>query len=291
LFLPGVLLRILALALLSRRVRKRIKSFVGRKVTAFSPSSMQAGGAGFTGGGVIFTQNYGGGGAWRGAAPQAAPLRDDELKPAEGREVESDFSALPDAGGAENGTPKRTMNRFFARLFFYPTLYWNILINRVLKLRAWWNWIDETVLLGALPVASDAPAFQKMGITGVINMCEEYPGPLAAYTQHGIEQLHLPTIDFVPPSDADVRRGVDFIEAHRARGGKVYVHCKAGRGRSATVVLCYLIARGHSLEGGAQLMREKRPQILSKLAEREVIKRFALACANASESPKVPSAQ
>lgn len=167
------------------------------------------------------------------------------------------------------------MSRTFARLFFYPTLYWNVLINRVLKLREWWNWIDDTVLLGALPVASDAARLRELGITGVINMCEEYPGPVAAYSKNGIEQLHLPTVDFVPPTDEFVQRGVDFIETHRARGGKVYVHCKAGRGRSATIVLCYLVARGHTLQSGMELMLQKRPQILKKLAERDVIKRFA----------------
>jgi len=178
------------------------------------------------------------------------------------------------------------MKRLFARLFFYPTLYWNVLINRVLHLRQWWNWIDDTVLLGALPVASDASKLRELGITGVINMCEEYPGPLDAYSKNNIEQLHLPTVDFVPPTDEFVRRGVDFIEAHRAKGGKVYVHCKAGRGRSATIVLCYLVERGHSIQSGMDLMLKQRPQILKKLAERDVIKRFA-----SNRNPSLPAGE
>lgn len=34
---------------------------------------------------------------------------------------------------------------------------------------------------------------------------------------------------------------VAFIEAHKARGDRVYVHCRAGHGRSAAVVFAYLL--------------------------------------------------
>lgn len=54
--------------------------------------------------------------------------------------------------------------------------------------------------------------------------------------------LHLPTVDFHAPSQADIKKGVAWMQDHTAAGHSVYVHCNAGRGRSAVVVLCYLMA-------------------------------------------------
>lgn len=41
----------------------------------------------------------------------------------------------------------------FARLSFYPTLLYNVLMEKVTS-RNWYDRIDETVILGALPFRS-----------------------------------------------------------------------------------------------------------------------------------------
>ena len=38
-------------------------------------------------------------------------------------------------------------------------------------------------------------------VRGVINMCEEYKGPISKYNELGIEQLYLPTTDHFEPSE------------------------------------------------------------------------------------------
>lgn len=58
----------------------------------------------------------------------------------------------------------------------------------------------------------------------------------------GVEQLRLSTVDLTGvPTVENLRKGVEFILKHRACGSSVYVHCKAGRSRSATMVAAYLI--------------------------------------------------
>lgn len=58
----------------------------------------------------------------------------------------------------------------------------------------------------------------------------------------GVEQLRLSTVDLSgAPSLEQLQRGVEFLLRHRERGNSVYVHCKAGRSRSATMVAAYLI--------------------------------------------------
>ena len=44
--------------------------------------------------------------------------------------------------------------------------------------------------------------------------------------------------------ERDVRAVAALITCVCAAGKKVYVHCKAGRGRSACLVCCYLIVSG-----------------------------------------------
>lgn len=41
----------------------------------------------------------------------------------------------------------------FARVTFYPTLFYNILMEKISP-RQWYNRIDDTVILGALPFPS-----------------------------------------------------------------------------------------------------------------------------------------
>ena len=55
-------------------------------------------------------------------------------------------------------------------------------------------------------------------------------------------QVQLETVDFNnAPSPEKIEEGLKFIEKIKQEGHSVYVHCKAGRGRSATLVACYLM--------------------------------------------------
>ena len=161
-------------------------------------------------------------------------------------------------------------------LLFIPTLLWNIFLGRVLKIRRWWDVIGgEPIVLGALPFERDILHLQSEGVTGVVNMCIEYPGPKSAYETMAVEQLWLPTVDFTPPTLVDIQRAIDFIKKHQTAGGKVYVHCKAGRGRSATVVLCWLMyRRGLTPDQAALYLAKQRPHINRNLADRAVVQNF-----------------
>jgi atypical dual specificity phosphatase len=135
--------------------------------------------------------------------------------------------------------------------------------------------VDDGLWLGAVPLRDDAKRFKELGISGVVNMCDEYAGPVKEYQQEDIEQLYLPTVDFHPPTLEMIERGVEFIHRHVTQGGSVYVHCKAGRARSATVVLCYLVAyKNMTPQAAQQHLLEKRPHINPLIYERAVVKDF-----------------
>lgn len=150
-----------------------------------------------------------------------------------------------------------------------------MLLGRWLKVRNWWDRIDETLIVGALPFGNDVPKMAADGVTCVVNTCAEYEGPTREYDDHGIEQLRVPTVDFTHPSLEHVKEAVEFIDRQTNDGGTVYVHCKAGRARSATVAMCWLISsKGMSPQEAQTLLLEKRPHVNRLVYARPVVKQF-----------------
>ncbi len=165
--------------------------------------------------------------------------------------------------------------RLIARVLFVPTLAWNFILGRILHVRRWWDEIDEQVIMGAFPFSFDVPKMQRAGIGAVVNTCDEYAGPVATYRQASIEQLRIPTVDFTAPSLESVEKAVAFMQQQIALGQGVYVHCKAGRARSGTVVLCYLIAaKGMTPDEAQQRILDRRSHAHAHLAQRPVVQQF-----------------
>eukprot|EP00873_Tetraselmis_striata_P036629 jgi/Tetstr1/456893/TSEL_043563.t1 len=152
-----------------------------------------------------------------------------------------------------------------ARFLFYPSLAYNIVRSTIQPEYRWYTEIVENLLLGALPFHSMLDDFKQQGIQAVVTLNEGFE--LFVTTEHyaelGIEHLHLPTVDFLfAPDVDDMERAVGFIHGNVSSGRRTYVHCKAGRGRSATVVVCYLVRHGGMApEEAVEFVREKRPQI------------------------------
>ncbi|MEM9587622.1 MAG: dual specificity protein phosphatase family protein [Planctomycetota bacterium] len=152
---------------------------------------------------------------------------------------------------------------------------WNYLLGRILKVRNWWDAVDDRVLVGARPFPSDVQSLHDAGVRAVVNTCEEYAGPIKEYGRIGLEQLHIPTTDFTHPSLVDVQRAVEFVQRFAEAGDKVYIHCKAGRARSATVAICWLMKyRGLTPQQAQQQLLTARPHINPRLTERPVVRQF-----------------
>lgn len=85
--------------------------------------------------------------------------------------------------------------------------------------------------------------FRYGQIRGVVNLCEEYRGPVGSYSRLGMKQLYLPTVDHFEPSVESLEKAVKFIDRCSKDGKRVYVHCRAGHGRSAAVVFAWLLSK------------------------------------------------
>lgn len=135
--------------------------------------------------------------------------------------------------------------KFASKMLFLPTFP----ITAMLRLGNYWTVVDDTLILGCAPMAllNHPASLYKLGVRGVVNMCYEYDGPKAAYSKLGIKQLHLPNVDHFEVPVEDLKDAVEFIKQHKERGEKVYVHCKAGHGRAASIALSWLIHENKSI--------------------------------------------
>ncbi|MQM08116.1 hypothetical protein Taro_040970 [Colocasia esculenta] len=93
---------------------------------------------------------------------------------------------------------------------------------------------------------------------------------------HGIENLVLPTRDYLfAPSFGDICKAVDFIHKNASCQKTTYVHCKAGRGRSTTIVLCYLMQHRQMTPSSAyDYVRLNRPRVLLATCQWQAVQEF-----------------
>lgn len=179
--------------------------------------------------------------------------------------------------------------RFYAAAIYYPSFFWNYWNGRMLRRWQWWTEIDDDVVLGAVPFRRDIGKLVQLGVKAIVNTCEEFPGHTKLYQELGIVQYHMPTVDFTHPTLETVTQAVEFMKQQIAQGHRVYVHCKAGRARSATVVMCYLIdAHGMTPREAQQLLISKRRQVLASVFSRPVVQAYTeqVRSASASDPPR-----
>ncbi|KAI8014838.1 putative dual specificity protein phosphatase DSP8 [Camellia lanceoleosa] len=102
----------------------------------------------------------------------------------------------------------------------------------------------QCVLLGAITFPADVERLKDLGVCEVITLAEPYETLVTTslYQAHGINHLVLPTRDYLFASSlSDICQVVDFIHENASCSRATYVHCKVGRGRSTSIVLCYLL--------------------------------------------------
>ncbi|XP_058008177.1 phosphatidylglycerophosphate phosphatase PTPMT1-like [Hevea brasiliensis] len=131
------------------------------------------------------------------------------------------------------------------------------------------------ILLGAVPFPTDVPCLKELGVHGVITLNEPYETlvPTSLYHAYGIDHLVIPTRDYCfAPSLNDICIAVDFIHENVLQGCTTYVHCKAGRGRSTTIVLCYLVQHKQMTpEAAYDHVRSIRPRVLLASAQWQAV--------------------
>jgi len=133
------------------------------------------------------------------------------------------------------------------------------------------TWLNGRWVLGcAYPRREAALAgLARQGVSLLINLHERPhdPGRLA---RHGLTELRLPVADFTPPSPAQLDRGV----AATAAGERVAVHCGAGKGRTGTLLACYLVSQGLDADAAIAHVRAARPGSVETRAQAAAVEAY-----------------
>ncbi|HLO17952.1 MAG TPA: dual specificity protein phosphatase [Anaerolineales bacterium] len=120
--------------------------------------------------------------------------------------------------------------------------------------------ITDDLFIGNTPLARDYDGLRELGVQLVINM-RLTRGPYPDLHHTPIRLLWLRTIDSpffpipIPKLVIGARAALETI----LLGGKVYVHCAAGRHRGVTMGSCILIAQGYDPEDAMKLIMKRRP--------------------------------
>jgi atypical dual specificity phosphatase len=175
--------------------------------------------------------------------------------------------ALPESGA-------RVIGRVWHHLSF-PGL---VAIHQLGWLGNPYDYIADNVMVGRMPYLQELPLlFEQQRVHAIVNLCDEAQGALKLHETLGIKQLHLPTVDHFEPSLESLIQGVEFIERHRKAGEVVYIHCRAGVGRSAAVAFCWLVKYGGYSPTLAQAhLLRCRPRVRKRLAQQANVKRYLL---------------
>ena len=110
--------------------------------------------------------------------------------------------------------------------------------------------VRDDVLIGSVSgISDDLPA--------VLDVCAEYPRP----RYRGTYRV-LPLLDMVAPSENDLVQAASLLETLRRQHGKVLTCCALGYGRSAAVVLTWLLVYGgcRDLAQATAELKQARPQ-------------------------------
>lgn len=134
-------------------------------------------------------------------------------------------------------------------------------------------------LLAAMPRPRDAHAaleyFRDEGITAVVSLTETPFAPRSYMDEFGFDFHHIPVADFDAPQMEQIEAFVSVVREAKERGGKVVVHCLAGKGRTGTMLACYFVSAGETPERALARVRALRPGSVETELQEDAVKEYA----------------
>eukprot|EP01031_Cornospumella_fuschlensis_P033428 gene33428-40436_t len=141
----------------------------------------------------------------------------------------------------------------------------------------WFSVVDDNVLLGAIPLKEDhyEELTKKLGVKLIISVVEPFeletrtlmgtPVKPEQWKAAGVDQVTLSCPDFIPPPFDILEKGAAIMDSYLCNGHRVYVHCKSGKGRSASVVAAYFFKyKNLDMDTVQAKLKSRRPFIFDR---------------------------
>ncbi|KAK4266402.1 hypothetical protein QN277_027332 [Acacia crassicarpa] len=117
--------------------------------------------------------------------------------------------------------------------------------------------IEKGLFLGSVGAAANKDALKNLGVTHVLTVANTL---IPAHPNDFVYK----TLNVVDRQDVDIKQYFnecfDFIDESKSLGGGTLVHCFAGKSRSVTIVVAYLMkTRRMSLSQALEHVKSRRP--------------------------------
>lgn len=195
---------------------------------------------------------------------------------------------------------------FFAAVLLYkkPRKIWyeatlaGVVVTSGLGMQTWHNHVDENIILGAIPLHNKEhhkTLVNNHKVGAVLSLVHEFeardsslfsePVLEEEWKKIGVSYLRLGVTDFQPPSIEQTHQAVNFIHQEAMNHKITYVHCKAGMGRSAFMVICYLLKHQfrkvhlfanekNMVEKAIAYVKNNRPQLYLTSSQKEALNTY-----------------
>lgn len=134
--------------------------------------------------------------------------------------------------------------------------------------------ITENIMIGGQPSEKGLDRLKNKGISLLINLRDEFDYRELIDTNK-IKYIYLPTEDDHPISLENMKTGIDEIKSEIENGGKVYIHCLEGLGRSVALLAAYFMKEKNlSYQESIEKIKAKRPFINPSNSQEIMLKKL-----------------
>ena len=141
------------------------------------------------------------------------------------------------------------------------------------------SWVIEEKLSG-MPFPGifenerdDILFIRNKGITLLVSLTLKTPKP-NLLKRMNIRLRHFPVKDFHAPSIRQLTEFCELADTEIRAGGRVAVHCYAGKGRTGTFLAAFLVYKGAEPDGAIDLIRKLRPGSIETEEQEKVVGEF-----------------
>jgi len=151
-------------------------------------------------------------------------------------------------------------------------------------------WLKKDILAGTpapgvyFDMEYDLKALRRVGVTTLITLTES-PLEEARLSPFGLKSIWEPIRDMDAPTIEQGVRLCQTIEQLLAQQEVVAVHCRAGLGRTGTILTAHLIWEGHSALEALETVRNIEPRWVQSQAQVDFLEDFALVVAQNHSNP------